>query len=204
MFPGRMSCSIYQPSILHVKIGASNLLWLGRRRCALPRFFKIKFKTCTLFNTLVWLDYIYIYTHYIYIFKYIYIYIFCLYIYIYTYLYTYVHTYLPKYIHTHTYTYIHIHTHTHTHTYTYIHIHIHTYTYIYILRTAWGKHAGSSRSPHVRKVSALIAPRSRETLTIGNRACAHKFIECLQDRQLDFARPSQPDSLLQRQNSDLC
>ena len=54
----------------------------------------------------------------------------------------------------------------------------------------------SNRSPNLK------VPRSRETLTIRDRAIAHKFFEGLQDMTLNFFGLSQAKSTLDRQNAD--
>ena len=54
----------------------------------------------------------------------------------------------------------------------------------------------SNRSPNLK------VPRSRKTLTICDRAIAHKFFDGLQDRTLNFFGSSQPKSTLDRQDAD--
>ena len=62
---------------------------------------------------------------------------------------------------------------------------------------------GQQRSPHVQEVSALNMPRAWETLAIGDGPIAHKSLKCLQSRQLQIFRPSQPDSPLNRVDFNL-
>ena len=73
-----------------------------------------------------------------------------------------------------------------------------------LLRTDWGKHAGSSRSQHVQSVSNLNSPGAGKALTICNGPVAHKLLESPQSGLLKVFWPSNPDSPLERVDLDLC